>query len=255
MYTKRLAGSAAARLALGLVAVALPGAAVAQSPCSPTAMAAGFNGTPILASASAPEYLWFNSVIKPSFPSGTSAPVTFFLNNNDAVLAITPRGGVPVPHRLPNAQITYSPGVATATTTYDPVTNTFFTSVPLSFRDNVFLTGLSLPLPDGLAAGANAVFSGTFTTDTPGASLHFQFAAAIYKQFSTDYTVLGVKPTHGGPDAYPGGDQAGTPESFARLPNNVIGGGTGGGGGNFTGSYSATAEVTPCLPPVVVTLE
>jgi hypothetical protein len=43
---------------------------------------------------------------------------------------------------------------------------------------------------------------------------------------------------------YQNSDHAGTPEYFQTY---VIGGATGGGGSNFTGSYSATAAVTPVL--------
>lgn len=241
MYREHTDHSALARLALGLLALSVPGSAVAQQ-CTPS-LTAGFNGTPIPANS----YLWFNSVLKVKLPAGTTGPVNLFLDG--ATLAVTPKGGTPTFYNLPSAQILYMPGATSATTTF--TAGAFVTAVPASFGDNVFLTGLALPLPAGLPPGASATFSGTFTTDTPGVTLQYQFAAAVYKLFSTDYNALGVKPTHGGPDAYPGGDQAGTPENFARLPQNVIGGATGGGGGNFTGSYSATAAVTPCLAGVV----
>jgi hypothetical protein len=204
-------------------------------------LTAGFNGTPIPAG----DYLWLNSVLKVKLPAGTSQLVSIFLDS--AWVTVTPKGGAPTSYPVPSATITYMPGLSVAATAYDPSTARLVTMVPASFGDNVFLTGLALPFPDGLPAGATATFMGTFTTDTPGVTFHYQFAAAVYKQFSLDYNALGIKPTHGGPDAYPGGDQAGTPENFARLPGNVVGGGTGGGGGNFTGSYSATASVVPCF--------
>jgi hypothetical protein len=228
-------------LSLALLILAASGTAIAD-PCDSgiTALAAGFNGTAVAPGNT----LWFNSVLKPNLPAGTSAPVIFYLNN--ATLTLTPKGGDPTVYSVPNAQITYSPGATMATTRYDGFSDTFVTEVPASFGDNTFLTGLALPLPAGLPPGVRAVFSGTFTTNAPGASLKYQFAAAVYRVFSTDYDVLGIKVTHGGPDAYPGGDHAGVPENYARLPKNVIGGGTGGGSGNFTGSYSATATVVPC---------
>lgn len=253
MYCERTARSAFGLLALALPVLVVPAAAVAQGgTCGATSLTAGFNGTPIPVGT----YLWFNNVLKPKFPAGTSDPVTIRLDN--ASLVVTPKGGVLCRCPVPNAQITYTPAfVPPATMTYDAGTNTYSTVVPASFRDNVFVTGLAIPtgpntpFPNGLAGGATVTFSATFSTDTPGVTLQYQFAAAVYRQFSTDYNALGIKPTHGGPDSYPGGDQAGTPENFA-FSGNCIGGATGGGGSNFTGSYSATVSVVPCpFLPVV----
>jgi hypothetical protein len=232
-------GTRRASLALAAVALTVPWpAAAATSSNGTTSMTVGFNGTPIPAGT----YLWFNSVFKPSFAAGTS--VTIYLSG--ATLTLTPKGGSPVSYPVPNARITYGLETTKAATTFEPGTDTFVTQVPASFRDNVFLTGLAIPLPDGFPPGASATFSGTFSTDAlSGVTLKYQIAAAVYKTFSPDYNQLAIKPTHGGPDLYPGGDQAGTPEAFAHLPKNVIGGGTGGGGGNYTGSYSATGSVIP----------
>jgi hypothetical protein len=247
MYRKRLVHATLAGLALALVTFSVPGSAAAQDSTGCTSLRAGFNGTSIPAGST----LWFNSVFKVKLPAGTNGPVNIFLN--EACLTITTKAGDSISCSVPSAHITFDPAVTQATTTHD-ASDTFVTQVPASFGDNVFLTGLALPLPNGLPGGAKATFSGTFTTDTPGVTLQYQFAAAVYNQFSQEYDALGIKVTHGGPEAlpYPGGDQAGTPENYAHLPKNVIGGGTGGGASNATGSYSATVSVTPGPAVVVV---
>src|SRR5689334_11293742 len=118
MYRTKSAG-----LALALLVLAARGTAMAD-PCTSgiTSLAAGFNGTPIPAGNT----LWFNSVVKPSFPAGVSGPgVTIFLNN--ATLTLTAKGCIPVVYRVPNAQIAYSPAITTAATSYDSSSQIFVT--------------------------------------------------------------------------------------------------------------------------------
>jgi hypothetical protein len=73
-------------------------------------------------------------------------------------------------------------------------------------------------------------------------AFQWQWAAAAYNTFGTDYNSLGVLPTD------VGGLHAGTPANFADSTH-VDKGGSGGGGSNFTGSLSATAS---CDAPAVV---
>lgn len=68
--------------------------------------------------------------------------------------------------------------------------------------------------------------------------MQWQWAAAVYTQFSTNLNSLGVKALHSADlDQYPNGDQAGTPENDKQF---ATGGARGGGGANATGSYSST---------------
>jgi hypothetical protein len=83
-----------------------------------------------------------------------------------------------------------------------------------------------------------------FTTDTPGVTVQWQWAAAVYPNFSTGYNTLGVKPVDDNKASqYQNSDHAGTPETFKSF---VTGGARGGGGSNYTGSYSATGSTIPC---------
>jgi hypothetical protein len=98
-------------------------------------------------------------------------------------------------------------------------------------------------LPGGIH---NVTWSGTISTATPGVKVNWQWAAAVYANFNSDYNLLGVKPVDDKvQNPYPNADHAGTPENFKPY---VIGGATGGGGSNYTGSLSGTAAVGPCRP-------
>jgi hypothetical protein len=145
---------------------------------------------------------------------------------------------------VPDADVTLDPTATTATTTFDTSTNTWETTVPTRFSGNVFLVGLALPLPSGLPGGTNPVtWQANFTATVGGVSVNWQWGAAVYTSFSTDYTALGIKAVddnHFGP--YLSSDHAGTPEAFKSF---VTGGARGGGGSNWTGSLSPTKTVVP----------
>jgi hypothetical protein len=89
-------------------------------------------------------------------------------------------------------------------------------------------------------------WSGVFTSDTPGVTLQWQWAAAVYTSFNSDYNALGVKPVDDNhASQYQNGDHAGTPENYKAF---VTAGARGNGGANYTGGYSGTLSVTPCAP-------
>ena len=205
-----------------------------------------FNGTAIPAN----DTVWFSSVAK---VQGTgSSPVTIEISNQ--TISFTANGS-PTTVSVPNTVLTLSPTATTASTTYDAASNTWDTTAPMSFSGNVLLAGAALPTGAGLPGGIkNVTWQGQFSTDTSGIKVNWQWAAAVYTQFSTDLSTLGIKPVdQSSLSQYHNSDHAGTPETYKSY---VIGGGTGGGGSNFTGSYSATAAVTPSvgLPPTTASL-
>jgi hypothetical protein len=203
-----------------------------------TAITGNFNGTAIPAG----DYLWFSSVAK--VQGVGTAPVTLQFTGQTIDFVA---GSTPYHLAVPNSVVTLSP-TATTATTFDTATNTWTTTVPTRFSGNVFLAGLAVPLPAGLPGGIkNVTWQSEVSSDTAGLKVNWQWAAAAYSQFSADESALDVKEVddnHLG--AYLNSDHAGTPEAFKSF---VVGGGTGGGGSNFTGSYSATASVTPDLTP------
>jgi hypothetical protein len=133
--------------------------------------------------------------------------------------------------------------------------------VPLIHTDEIFLSGVAFPVPASFAlAGGrvqgNVTWQGNFSASVTGIQIGWKWSAAVYKGFSTDYNVLGIKPTHTGSCLYNNSDHAGTPEgidpssglSFKSL---VTGGARGGGGSDWTGGWSGTDWVSACFsaPP------
>ncbi|MBI3950073.1 MAG: HYR domain-containing protein [Acidobacteria bacterium] len=191
-----------------------------------------FNGTAIKAG----NYIWFNSVLKPSGLGSSPVTIRFFHQEiHSANFHLS----------LPDAVITFDPAATTATTMFDGVQ--WVTRVPSSgLSGNTFLSGFAYYVPSNLPGGINPVtWSGSFVIDTPGVLLKWQWAA-VYTNFSTDLNALGVKPVDDNhASQYQNSDHAGTPENYKSY---VIGGARGGGGSNFTGSYSSTGSASICVP-------
>jgi K319-like protein len=220
--------------------------AVFQTTSGFSSIVSNFNGTAIPAS----DFIWFNSVFKAG--SLGSSTVRIFLRAASIQFSA---GGTSYNIPVPDALITFSPTATTASTNYDPNKNEWITTVPTGLSGNTFLSGVTFPVPvAGLPGGINPVtWTGTFYSDTSGVSINWQWAAAVYKSFASDYQMLGIKPVDD-PSAsqYKNSDHAGTPENYKSF---VTGGARGGGGSNYTGSYSATAWIAPIIgvpnyPPV-----
>ena len=189
---------------------------------------ASFNGTAI----NKGNYIWFNSALVPSGIG--SKPVTFRFRNQTITSS---KFTLPVP----NGTVTFDPKATSATITFSG--GMWVTRVPsFGLAGNTFLSSLSYLVPANLQGGIkNVTWAGTFTSDTPSTSLQWQWGAAVYEQFSSDYTTLGVKPVDDNKASqYKSADHAGTPENFKSK---VIGGATGGGGSNYTGGYGGTVSV------------
>jgi hypothetical protein len=197
-------------------------------------ISANFNGTSIAAN----NYIWFNSILKPS-GLGSSVVTIRFVNQKITSSQFT--------LTVPDATVIFDPNATTATTTFTG--GEWVTRVPSSgLAGNTFLSGLSYLVPSNLPGGIqNVTWSGTFISDTPGVTLNWKWAAAVYSQFSTNNNLLLVKPVDDNhASVYQNSDHAGTPEAFKPY---VIGGARGGGGSNYTGSYSGTGGGTPCTGP------
>jgi hypothetical protein len=212
--------------------------------CVPTSglstIQSNFNGTAIPAGDS----LWFNSVFKANGLG--SSPVTLHVTNQTIVFSAN---GTTYHLNVPDDTITFSPTATTATTSFDTTSNSWVTMLPFHFSGNGFLGGAVFMAANGLPGGIhNVTWQATLSSDTAGVSVNWQWAAAVYTHFSTDYNALGVKPVDDTQaSSYKNSDHAGTPEN-GNFKTYVTGGATGGGGSNWTGSYSATASITP---PVV----
>jgi hypothetical protein len=210
-----------------------PGLDTLEDRATPTAssITGNFNGTAIPAGDS----LWFSSVAK--VQGLPAAGATLQVTNQTISYTVA---GVPNVLTVPDSTITLSPSTPGAS-----VTGAWSVVSPTHFSGNVFLSGLAVPLPNGLPGGIkNVTWAGDFSANTNGLTVNWQWATAVYKQFgTTDASVLGVKAGDDSHDlVYHNSDHAGTPENFKSY---VTGGAMGGGGSNWTGSYSGTASVKP----------
>jgi hypothetical protein len=199
-----------------------------------------FNGTPIAGG----DYIWFNANFTASGIPSSGTTITF--TNSTITFG---SGSMTYAITVPNAVITFSP---TATCTSTTFTNeTWTTTVPVKGDDEIFLTGLSWPVPaGGLPGGINPVtWTGTFGTNG-GQVVQWKWGAAVYSpNFTQDYPDLAPKPGHQTACNMNNGDHAGCPEgdnSFGQpLMQFLVGGARGGGGSNCTGSWSGTTSVAP----------
>ena len=115
------------------------------------------------------------------------------------------------------------------------------TPVPSSgLPGNTFFSGLGYLVPANLPKGINPVtWSGTISTATPGVSLKWQWAAAVYTSFNADNNLLGVRPVDANKkNPYLNSDHAGTPENYKQF----VTGGARGGGGRITPEVSAELQ-------------
>jgi hypothetical protein len=188
-------------------------------------------------------YLWFNSIFKVRDVTKQKITITFF--QSSVQFQYTDAGGnlINVNQPIPDAKVVIDPSVTTASTTFDSVNHVWITTVPFDTDDATFLTGIPWLVPaGGIPADIEPVtWCGTFASDTAGVDMGWRWSAAAYSSFSSDGSVLGVKPMNTDHDNPPANrDNAGTPENFKPS---VIPGARGKGRANYTGSYSGSAEI------------
>jgi hypothetical protein len=210
-----------------------------------SSLSANFNGTAIPSD----DFIWFNSVGKISGLGST--PVTLFVRRSSITMTIN---GTLTTVPVPDANITFDPNAIAATTTFNTSLNLWQTILPPS-GGNFFLNGTELMLPNGLPGGVqNVTWTATFSSDTPGIGLMWQWSAAAYSSLgatctstssSPDLNDLEVKPIDGNTGSqFQNPDHAGTPEEYKSF---LLGGATGNGGSNFTGNKGAARNLTPVV--------
>ena len=227
-------------LLAGLLLVFGTDSALAHPYKCTSAITSNFNGTAIAGG----DFVWFNAVVKvnglsvsPATVFVTHATITFTANGTTYSLAVPP------------SEITFSTATTEATTDVEVLSGEI--GKPLGWdtdlqfsglAGNDFLGALRFRVPaSGLPGGIkNVIWQVAFSSDTSGLTVNWQWGAAAYTSFSTDYNSLGVKPVDDNKASqYQNSDHAGTPENFKGF---VTGGAMGGGGSNFTGSYSGTGS-------------
>lgn len=243
MRTVRLLAGAASLLMFAA-------AAGAQS----TSIASNFNGTAV----TSPEYIWFTSHMTNLTGVPLSGGTLYFTNQTITIFDSSLPGGSVV-LAVPNGSITINPTISSPTITFDAAgSHTLISGIGndpilsvLSWQVPAFPTGINL-------SGANPVtWAGDVSVSwlpTSTVTMNWQWAAAAYTPFTSNYSALGVLATD------QGGMQSGTPTNYisgavacinAGSGNNCLAGGArGGGGSNYTGSNSGTASlvVTNVVP-------
>jgi serine protease AprX len=198
-----------------------------------------FNGVPIRAGST----IWFSGVVS-AYNLGSNRAQINVDNANIQFAASGTTYRLPVP----DAVVTFDPAVQGATTTFQPITNTWATQARSGIGGSVFVVGMSYRVPVDLPGGLSPVtLSARFTSDTPGIVLVGRWGAAVYNNFDPDYNALGVKACSDAVSCqYSNWDPAGTPENYKSQ---VIAGGSGYGGTNYVGNYFSTP--TGVIPPTL----
>jgi len=127
-------------LAVSLVLFA--GLMRAQTSCTPGSNASNFDGTPINPGT----FIWFNANFAARGIPSTGATISF----TNSTISLT--ADQPYTINVPNAQVTFDPHAVCSSTTFNSATNTWTTTVPLAGSDEIFLSGVSFPVPSGFAA-------------------------------------------------------------------------------------------------------
>ncbi|MEO5952923.1 MAG: S8 family serine peptidase, partial [Chloroflexia bacterium] len=201
-----------------------------------SSISSGFTSTTIRANST----IWFNSVLRVNGLG--SGPTTITFDNGNVQVSIM---GQQYSLNVPKAEITFSPSVSIATTSYDAVNGQWVTMLPMGQANkDVFLTGSAIKTPYDIPGVATAVtFSGRFTTNRPNVTVSsWEWAASTYSTFNEN-NAIGVKPTDdGSASQWHNSDNAGTPENYKAY---LVPGARGNGGTNYTGDYSPAASVTP----------
>ncbi len=172
------------RPAVILIATLLTLGCIAEADTT-SSISANFNGTPIAGR----DTVWFTSVLKASGLGST--PVTIFVRKSTITFS---SNGTNYTVPAPDVNIIFSPGATTGTITFSAAKNQWQLTVPSTgLAGNVLLNAAEYLVPQGGLPGGikNVTWQANFSTDTAGISMQWQWAAAAYSSFSTDYNAIG----------------------------------------------------------------
>lgn len=206
------------------LACTIPAASQVISPTSWNKFNLPFGNAPVA---------WVHAQFKPTgVPTTTSSTVQF--TGVSFVL-----NGVSYP--MPDGVVNFDPNApATSTTTFSGTPGTssarWTTTInPKFISDENFFVGAAIPVDPAIAGGGQATIRFTTQTDDTGLSFSWQWSAAVYTYWPSDWNQAMIQPYHGN------GRHADTPNN-TQVQKSLIQGPRGGGGSNFTGSWSATGH-------------
>ncbi len=142
---------------------------------------------------------------------------------------------------MPDGVVNFDPNApSTSTTTFSGTPGTtsarWTTTINPNFiSDENFFVGAAIPVGPAIAGGGQATIRFTTQTDDAGLSFSWQWSAAVYTYWPSDWNQAMIQAYHGN------GLHADTPNN-TQVQKSLIQGPRGGGGSNFTGSWSATGH-------------
>jgi hypothetical protein len=185
-------------------------------------------------------YIWFNSSFKLSGIDrrGKKDPVTIYVSNSRITYSVYGRR---YSLAVPDSRIRFADDITSASTRF--INNVWETTVPLGFKDDVFMGGLSYLVPLRFSRNTmNMVWTADVSIDKAGVSLEWKWAAAVYTKFA-GHDGLAIKPVSGWRNnPYQNFDEAGTPENYKAFLAS-------GASGNkqrrdYTGHYSKHQKIS-----------
>jgi hypothetical protein len=224
---------------------AVPSTGLTGNACTESSsIETSFNSTPIAEGST----IWFYSAIRVDRVDADATRISL----NDSRITFAANGSK-YNLAVPAATITFDPAATAATTSYLSEIGRWATMVPGGHSGRVFLSGLAFPVPaGGLPGGISSVtWSAAFSTDTHGVTAEWQWGAAVYSTFPTDYNAIEVKAAEDQPSEGAGMltvktdelDSVGRPAGLEAFVMSVAGGE---GGSNLTGSFRVASNVMPC---------
>jgi SdrD B-like domain len=178
-------------------------------------------------------FTWVHAQFKPTgVPTATSSTVQF------TGVSFVLKG---ISYPMPDGVVNFDPNAPfTSTTTFSGTPGTssarWTTTINPNFvSDENFFVGAAIPVDPAIAGGGQATIRFATQTDDTGLSFSWQWSAAVYTYWPSDWNQAMIQPYHGN------GQHADTPAN-KQVQRSLIQGPRGGGGSNFTGSWSATGH-------------
>ena len=206
------------------LACTIPAASEVISPTSWNKFNLPFGNAPVA---------WVHAQFK---PTGVSAATTATVQFTDVSFVLN---GIKYP--MPDGVVNFDPNApSTSTTTFSGTpgtTSALWTTTinPNFISDENFFVGAAIPVDPAIAGGGKATIRFTTQTDDTGLSFSWQWSAAVYTYWPSDWNQAMIQAYHGN------GRHADTPNN-TQVQKSLIQGPRGGGGSNFTGSWSATGH-------------
>jgi YVTN family beta-propeller protein len=187
---------------------------------------------------------WFNSAMTVS--GNGFNEVNIYVTSSKITFTLKDGSVTTVP--LPDSNVTISPSAVSGSVLFHDDVAAWHEIVPTGFPGYFFADGGTYPVADRIPSAKDATWSAVISTDTPGISLTWRWAAASYTTLGNSYNGMGVKPMDDATaTVYQNDDFAGTPENFKNALAHGGGNGTQNGPDDrWTGKFAKPVTLAPC---------